>query len=114
DDPLARGRSPHLYGIIPAATVPWSAARQGSSLLETAGTFTPIPTSQHSNPAFRAVGVGAAPTSGPTSRAPPPVGVPSSSLTPLPSPAALRSSAPVVLPPRREDFDYSGGACVVG
>ncbi|KAJ8262206.1 hypothetical protein GJAV_G00163740 [Gymnothorax javanicus] len=38
--------------FIPDATVPWSAARQCSSLLEAAEAFAPVPTSQHGTPAF--------------------------------------------------------------
>ena len=51
---LVYGQTLRVPGeFIPTATVPWSAARQRSSLLETAGTFAPVPTSQHSSPAFR-------------------------------------------------------------
>ncbi|XP_034062817.1 uncharacterized protein LOC117540312 [Gymnodraco acuticeps] len=51
---LVYGQTLRVPGeFIPTATVPWSAAGQRSSLLETAGTFTPVPTSQHSNPSFR-------------------------------------------------------------
>ncbi|XP_010783119.1 uncharacterized protein, partial [Notothenia coriiceps] len=51
---LVYGQTLRVPGeFIPTATVPWSAAGQRSSLLETAGTFAPVPTSQHSNPAFR-------------------------------------------------------------
>ncbi|KAK5922239.1 hypothetical protein CgunFtcFv8_019518 [Champsocephalus gunnari] len=51
---LVYGQTLRVPGeFIPTATVPWSTAGQRSSLLETTGTFTPVPTSQHSNPAFR-------------------------------------------------------------
>ena len=39
--------------FIPNTLVPWSAARQRSSLLETAKVFAPVPTSQHGTPTFR-------------------------------------------------------------
>ncbi|XP_061663933.1 LOW QUALITY PROTEIN: uncharacterized protein K02A2.6-like [Syngnathoides biaculeatus] len=39
--------------FIPDATVPWSAARQRSSLLEAAKGFAPVPMSQHGTPAAR-------------------------------------------------------------
>nr|XP_010769834.1 PREDICTED: uncharacterized protein LOC104945814 [Notothenia coriiceps] len=51
---LVYGQTLRVPGeFIPTASVPWSAAGQRSSLLETARTFAPVPTSQHSNPAFR-------------------------------------------------------------
>ena len=39
--------------FIPDASVTWSAARQRSSLLETAKVFAPVPTSQHGTPTLR-------------------------------------------------------------
>jgi len=48
---LVYGQTLRVPGeFIPAATVPWSVAGQRSSLLETAGTFTPVAAQQPSFP----------------------------------------------------------------
>ena len=50
---LVYGQALQVPGdFIPNASVPWSVAKQRSSLLETAKVFTPVPTSQHGTPAF--------------------------------------------------------------
>ena len=51
---LVYGQALRVPGdFIPDASVPWSAARQRSSLLETTKVFAPVPTSQHGTPTFR-------------------------------------------------------------
>lgn len=51
---LVYGQTLRVPGdFIPEANMPWSAARQRSSLLETAGAFVPVPTSLHGTPAFQ-------------------------------------------------------------
>ena len=51
---LVYGQALRVPGnFIPDASVPWSAAKQRSSLLETAKVFAPVPTSQHGTPTFR-------------------------------------------------------------
>ena len=48
---LVYGQALRVPGyFIPDASVPWSAARQRSSLLETAKVFAPVPTSQQGTP----------------------------------------------------------------
>jgi hypothetical protein len=48
---LVYGQALRVPGdLIPNASVPWSAARQRSSLLETAKVFAPVPTSQQGTP----------------------------------------------------------------
>ena len=50
----AYGQALRVPGFfIPNSSIPWSVARQRSSLLEAAKVFTPVPTSQHGTPTFR-------------------------------------------------------------
>ena len=51
---LVYGQALRVRGdFMPDASAPWSAARQRSSLLETAKVFVPVPTSQSGTPTFR-------------------------------------------------------------
>ncbi|KAJ8340655.1 hypothetical protein SKAU_G00352880 [Synaphobranchus kaupii] len=110
---LVYGQTLRVPGdFIPGATVPWSAARQRSSLLEAAGAFTPVPTSQHGTPAFQV----------PPNLHSAGFVVPAALSMPLPpdlvvgaaAPATPPSSAPVlrtrrgrvIVPPRHRGFDY--------